>query len=264
MKKVNLIIFIILVLVLYGYTEGILGINDIRKEYPKIFKVIKYEWKGKIFFRPEIEESVESHLLGEFINDNRFYISFLLVNSFKNNLSELEAFKNDPLKLKSEFIKCLKQDTHFTPLFERYALNFLIAKGLKIQNIKKEQEEISIDDVINIAVKFFYLPRILKDGRYVKKICVGINGLKETEKLRKPHIEAFCFLSIMNNIEKISPIFIEEVNKIKKLNLGIDDNERLLRAQGAIYLAMSRNESLKNILKEEYTKRKEYLPFIIK
>jgi hypothetical protein len=57
--------------------------------------------------------------------------------------------------------------------------------------------------------------------------------------------------------------FVKAIKELYKVNLGIDKNEKLLRAQGAIFLLMRNNENLKKMLKAEYKKQEDYLPFIL-
>lgn len=57
--------------------------------------------------------------------------------------------------------------------------------------------------------------------------------------------------------------FVKAIKELYKVNLGIDRNEKLLRAQGAMFLLMRNNENLRMMLKEEYDQQKEYLPFVL-
>lgn len=61
-------------------------------------------------------------------------------------------------------------------------------------------------------------------------------------------------------------IYEEFINVVKELylvNLGIDDNENLLRAQGATFMLMRNNENLRKMLKADYENQKEFLPFVV-
>ncbi len=55
--------------------------------------------------------------------------------------------------------------------------------------------------------------------------------------------------------------FVSFVKNIYTLNLGTEKNEKLLRAQGAIFMAMRENSKLKDMLINEYEKKQAYLPF---
>ena len=57
--------------------------------------------------------------------------------------------------------------------------------------------------------------------------------------------------------------FVKGIKELYKVNLGTNNEEKLLRAQGAIFLLMRNNEVLKRMLKAEYDNQKEYLPFVL-
>jgi len=57
---------------------------------------------------------------------------------------------------------------------------------------------------------------------------------------------------------------VKSAKQLYKINLGIDENERLLRAQGAMYFLMRNDKNLKKMLRHEYEVNKENLPFILK
>ena len=51
--------------------------------------------------------------------------------------------------------------------------------------------------------------------------------------------------------------FVKGIKELYKINLGVDDDERLLRAQGAMYIIMRNNDALKELLLFEYEQKKE-------
>ena len=57
--------------------------------------------------------------------------------------------------------------------------------------------------------------------------------------------------------------FVKGIKELYKINLGIENDDRLLRAQGAMYMFMRNNEILKELLLFEYENKKEYLPFVL-
>jgi hypothetical protein len=131
----------------------------------------------------------------------------------------------------------------------------------------KAKDSISIDGLLNIAVKYFSISMIDEKGNYVGKVCAGLNGIQSTENIRRPFVEAFCFSSILNHYQSneysMYEEFVKAIKELYKVNLGINREEKLLRAQGAMYFLMHNNENLKNMLLKEYENRKEYLPFVI-
>ena len=113
-------------------------------------------------------------------------------------------------------------------------------------------DTISLDKLLNIAVKYFFIRDINPNGYYIIKLCGGINGIKQTEIERNLKLETFCFTVISSNFEdgqyNLYDEFVKGVKEVYKLNLGIEKEERLLRAQGALYMYMRNNETLKKLL----------------
>lgn len=167
----------------------------------------------------------------------------------------------DTGELQNEFIKSLENDSKFNSVMNKLT-NKVTDKSNYIP------DTVSVDELLNIAAKYFAIIKINKDGNYVGKVCTGINGLKQTEKERKPQIEAFCFSTILNNFQgeqfNMYNEFVKGIKELYKINLGIENNDKLLRAQGAMYMFMRNNETLKELLLFEYENKKEYLPFVLK
>ena|ERR1700722_15300453 len=125
-----------------------------------------------------------------------------------------------------------------------------------------------MDKMLDIAVKYFSIMAINKDGKYLVKVCTGMNDIKTTEKIRKPQLEAFCFSSVYKNMQgkkfNMMKELIKSAQKLYKVNLGIDEHERLLRAQGAMYFLMRNDKNLEKMLRAEYKANKKNLPFVLK
>ena len=130
------------------------------------------------------------------------------------------------------------------------------------------QDTVTLDEMLNIAVKYFNIKGITEAGAYEGKVCGGINGIKQTEEIRHPHLEAFCFNTILNNYNgdkfNMYDEFVNGIKEVYKMNLGLENEERIFRAQGAMYMFMRNNEKLKELLIYEYERKKKYLPFILK
>ena len=124
-----------------------------------------------------------------------------------------------------------------------------------------------MDQVLNVAVKYFSVLGLTEEGNYRVKVCVGAQDIKNTEPIRKPFLEAFCFSSVLKNLQHpefdLLNSFYDVVRDLYNLNLGVDPEEKILRAQGAVFMTMSQNEALKAALQQEYDSRKKDLPFIM-
>jgi hypothetical protein len=57
--------------------------------------------------------------------------------------------------------------------------------------------------------------------------------------------------------------FVNAIKELYKINLGVDKEERLLRARGAVFMYMFHNQKLRDMLLYEYENKKEHLPFVL-
>ncbi len=246
---------------------GLITINSfsqnnchIEKEYQEIFKIKKEKYGEREYLMKTINTLDSNSCFSDLVNNNGQYIDYLRTHFSDNSNDEKLMTIKDSIELQNEFIKTLGNDSTFNSVMNKLTE--------KITN--KSQfvpDTISMDRLLNIAVKYFYIMKISEEGYYAGKVCTGINGIKQTEKERKPQVEAFCFTTIMNNYEgeqfNMYNELVKGIKELYKINLGIEDEERLLRAQGAMYMFMRHNESLKELLIFEYEKKKKYLPFIL-
>lgn len=195
----------------------------------------------------------------DYVNSQPLFWTYLLINfSQQNDYKALEK-EEDTVVLQREFVKLLEKDALFVPLVMDY--DNIVGQG------NQPKDTIRISKALNIAVKFFNIERITKEGNYTVKICVSSNEIENTEKQRHPFIEAFAFNAVMKNSRNeeydLYPYFIESVENVYKVNMGIDEKDRLLRAQGALFIQMMQYDKLKKLLVDEYQKNKEMLPFIL-
>ncbi|MFW6327189.1 MAG: hypothetical protein ACOC2F_02665 [Bacteroidota bacterium] len=248
-------------------TIGLITVNafsqtdcNIIDEYGEIFKIEKKKYGEREYLMKTINEIDPNSCFSDLVNNNGQYIDYLRTHFADNSNYEKLMAINDTIELQNKFIKSLEKDSLFNTEMSK-----LTKKITDRSNYTPDT--ISMDELLNIAVKYFLIVKINKDGYYAGKVCTGINGLKQTEKERKPQVEAFCFTTILNNYQgeqfNMYDEFVKGIKELYKINLGIENEERLLRAQGAMYMFMRNNDKLKELLLVEYENKKEYLPFVL-
>jgi len=232
---------------------------DIKNHYKDLISIKKTFYNEKAYLVKSIVETQKKSCFSDLVNNNPVFIDYLLTNFSSNayyqNLLEL----NDSIALRHNYFSELKKDSLFNSVMDD-----LVAKTID-KTIPKDT--ISMDELLNVAVKYFSIMRVTSQGDYVGKVCVGLNDIKKTESDRKPFIEAFSFSSILKHYQSeefsMYDEFVKSLKELYTVNLGIDKDENLLRAQGAMFLLMRNNENLKKMLKREYDKQQEYLPFVL-
>ena len=193
------------------------------------------------------------------ILDYKSYIGYIFTN-FKSENNKGWELIEDVGKKETAFNNYrgkFKNDTLFVNTLQRISDNSI----KPIEN----KPEYSFEKVMDVATKFIKIIDINEDDNYVLKICVGVNDLDKTQPKRFPDIEAFCFLTIFNAYVDKEGILKDEIfaefHKIVPLNMGIDKQERILRAQGALIVLMYQNDKFREVLLKEYESKKELLPF---
>ena len=240
---------------------GMKGQNhcDFTKYYEDFISIDRLTHNEKDFLTKQVVETNKKSCVSELINNNIMFFDYLLTN-FSSNSNDKNLLQiNDSLSLRKNYFEGLKNDSLFNSI-----MNELMSKTFD-KTISKDS--LNMNQLLNIAVKYFSINKLTKEGNYAGKVCAGFNSIGTTEKIRKPFVEAFCFSSIFKHyISEEFSMYEEFVNAIKELytiNLGVEEEEKLLRAQGAMFLIMKNNNKLRKMLQVEYEKQKEYLPFIL-
>lgn len=254
MKSIVQIMLVLCVTTIFAQTEC-----PIYNYYGDFLKIEKVKHGDSEDVRKSVNRIKTDCCAKDLVNNNILYIDYFLTHFLtRKNYSDLESIK-DSLELQLMFEKKLVNDSLFNSLMIEFAD--------KTINNKLEKDSVGIDYVLNIAVKYFAILRITDEGNFSTSICTGFNLIKQTEPERNPHIEAFAFSSVIKNLNSekynLYSDFVSFVKNIYKLNLGTEKNDRLLRAQGAIFMAMRENSKLRQMLIDEYNEKKEFLPFIL-
>lgn len=226
------------------------------REYVAIKKV---EDGDEAYLLTTVRNTSEKHCYSLLVDSNDVFVDYLLTNFTARELKS-DLLTMEGKALSDAYFQRLQADSLFGSVMKEWAA--------KCIDKSEEKDTITVDAVLNIAVKYFSILRINKEGNYVAKVCVGLNDIKKTEANRNAFIEAFCFSTILGHYEdtenNLYNDFVNSIKELYKLNLGIDNNEKLLRAQGALYMQMRTSPALQKTLQSEYKQNKTRLPFVVK
>jgi len=234
--------------------------TDLREEFDNIFFIEKKKHEDREYLNFGVKDNLESNYsYYELMNfDPLFYLYFI------NHFHEIDYEKllaiDDSVELHKEFVFDLKSDTQFVSIINGMAAQYYNPESFNYDSV-------SMDEVLNIAVKFFHILGINEEGHYLGKMCTGFNNIEETEEQRQPYIEAFSLRAIFDHLgdeeDNIYAEFIDGLKALYTINMGIDTEDRLLRAQGAMYMYMMQSETLKAVITNSYNEKKNYMPFVI-
>ena len=244
------------VLIGFGFAFGQQNC-DITKHLDSFISIEIAEHDGNRYFSNDVIVPDSNLCFSEVIRLNHRMVDFFLKNyASYDKISELTQI-SDTILMRQKYFEYLQDDSLFTGV-----LNDWMDKTLH----NKVKDTVYFNDLLSSAVKFFSIRGITENGHYKTAICIGRHDLRDTEIECKPFLEAFAFASIFEHINDEFALYDEFTEKIKQLyglHLAKNQDEQLLRAQGAIYFSMMHNEKLRSALLEEYDKLKKTLPFVL-
>lgn len=266
LQSISLVIFIFCCTFIKAQVNTV---ESIKKEYASIFITKVFHHEDQTFVATTINTLPKNHQLAEFVNNNSLYLDYLLSNYARLNRDTLIVLAKDTVVLQNYFVNTLKSDSTFTNYFLEAVNCYLNSIGKKIKNYKPQAKlKLTTDSIVTIGSRFFYANALNERGGAKWNICVGKNGYHNNKKnLMAPLIEAFCFMTIMNDVSaeefKILPEFKTNIKKVQDIATDKIGNDKLEFYRENMYLEMKQNEKLKNLLLEKYKSKKSMLNFEI-
>lgn len=169
----------------------------------------------------------------------------------------------DTLKMKRLYLEAITNDKKLAGYFEEAAAPITHAHA-------KAKKTYTVNELTDVASKFFYCDKVNPDTSVQSHVCIGINGLKET-KWKKDYtlLAAFCFEAIFNDFDKdtsrISKAFDAEKSKsCKQYRDRITTLSKYLEdVKLDLFNRMKNNTALKEELLAYYELNKKNLAFEI-
>lgn len=232
---------------------------DVRDQYENFISIGRALHNGHAFLSKGVIESNSGGCMEPLVQNSSAFIDYLLTNFSSRSKDQSLLQIEDSLSLRKAYFASLRNDSLFNS-----TMADLVGKTI---NGSLAKDSVSMDQLLDVAVKYFSIIRITPEGYYVGKVCAGINGIKSTMVRRKPFVEAFAFASILKHYNddeySMYEAFAQAIKDLYTVDLGVDQADRLLRAQGGMYLLMKNNVQLRDMLLMEYGKQTEFLPFVL-
>ena len=252
-------LFVMLVICLFNGVAHSQHACDLTDHYADFILVKRHDDGRRKFISQSVIKSQRDGCYSALVNDNTMFIYYLLsAFSFDENNAKLLDITDEKQMLDTYFAD-LKQDAGFNQ----------IMSDLVYKTVDKSlpKDTITMDALLNVAVKYFCVVRVTDECRYAGKVAVGLNDIKKTLAKRRPFLEAFAWTAILSNsdgtVYHLDDDYKAALKQIEKIDLGINPDDRLLRAQGAMYVLMYNNPNLRAVLRTEFATHQAYLPFVL-
>ncbi|MCS7035841.1 MAG: hypothetical protein RMJ33_04265 [Saprospiraceae bacterium] len=256
MKKSILNAIILTIIAIQGHGQKPC---DIINHYEDFISIKKSTFNHEVYLTVRAHKTQKEICFSGLVNNNPLFIDYLLINfASRTNSKNLLEF-TDSIEIKDRYFNSLKRDSAFNAI--------MVDLVNKTIDNKTPKEIVSMEKLLNVAVKYFSIVGFNEEGNYIGRVCIGLNEVEKTEIERQPFLEAFSFSSILKHCNSeeydICGEFSKAIQELYKVNLGVNEDEKLSRAQGVIFILMANNENLKKMLRSEYEKQKKYLPFLL-
>jgi len=245
------------------YINSVNGQGNLIDEYHLFFRVEAKEYKGKTSILKKINSIPKSHKLSKLINKNNLYVNYILTNYCKVDMDYLRDYskKKDSLELNKKYIELLQSDLLFNKYFQAQVEYFNQENSIP-------KDRITLDSITSIASKFFYASKYTNEGEIYWNVCVGKNGYRNSFKNdMKPLVEAFCFNTVMSNIQDTTYDIYQDYSNarksIKAKNIEGANEVKLEYIRNEMYKKMKHSKNLSQLILNTYQNNKDKLSFII-
>jgi hypothetical protein len=228
-------------------------------------EVYTYENEGKIQASAMPKLRSESKL-----NEYNRRFEYLLINvpeihfpQKAERRKEIWDLYPDTTKLKKLYLNEYVQDEKLTNYFE------LTKAAIWNENFEATIT-FTIDELLEVASKFFYCDKVFPDSTIQSHVCIGLNGISEANWTKDYKLlEAFCYEAIFNDLDKDISEIDESYSFEKKeacqkyesmivtLDLYLED------VRNELFARMQNNPVLRTELLEYYEHNKSNLAFKI-
>ena len=175
MKKTIFTASLIITIAIQAYGQKPCNIKDLYKDFISIQKTT---YNQKDYLTKQVVETKEKSCLSELVNHNTMFMEYLVIN-FSSNADAQSLLKlPDSITLREMYFRDLNNDSLFNSVMTEW-----VSKTMD-RNVPKDT--LSMDNLMNIAVKYFSIIRVTDEGYYAGKVCIGVNDIKKTENERKP------------------------------------------------------------------------------
>jgi PAS domain-containing protein len=245
-------------------------VEQVMAAYEETFEVLVYPMGDDTLVTVLITRELEGgNPLADFERDNGFFLTYLMGNAISFDRTDILEAEVPIEERKRSFYSALRNDQRFSEaLFTAFG-RYLESKGgvLVGWDLADGVRSVTEQKLQRLAVRFFYPDAVSEDGRLTGHICVGLNGLEDFDWDRDVLIEAFVYSTIFRALREekygLAEEFRTALEAADNLALSVDEETRIVRAQGAVWTILARNDNIRKMLRESYEPRKAYVSFQI-
>jgi hypothetical protein len=247
-------------------TAAGLSVRQLKARYDDIFAFEIKKIDGRTFYTMLVKTLPPSDPLAGFVNVHDLFLNYLQVNGAK--CGDLLTDGVSPEEFQAGCLDRMRSstaiDAALLPALDRY----LRGRSGGLEGYQSgPPASITMDELMRVAVRFFYPDTVLPDGSIQAHVCVGLNGMKDLPEPRRLAVEAFAADVILHDMKSpkhpLQDEFSDALQRVIKLGLSSDPEVRLTRVQGALWGSLAQSRRLRRTLRREYDRSRDWLPFVL-
>lgn len=243
---------------------------DLRAEYPRLFRIDEVKEGDDTGYSLVMDTLPTGHVLAPLVNRNRRYFDYLAEHATTPELTQLIARQKWQIgPLRAAYDSLLRSDGGYNAILAASVGRYLAARGTAVAGYDPTRPApvLAMDDVVQVAARFFYPDMIRPDGTIQTHVCVDLNGVHDLQRPRDLALEAFLYDAIFEAISGGGTPLATEFRRIaaemNRADLSSDPTVRITRAQGFMWSRLAPSRVLRQTIREAYDRRREFLPFTL-
>lgn len=259
---------IILAISLLGWMTGVVAqetmtLDEVKSKYGQF--IVAFEKQGfddRTYVDKKVVVPEEDTVLAKFVEKNLAFIELLKTNYTTVTSDEFAGIK-DAAVLQEKYIAALQKDALFNQYFLPFICHFYKSEGFEITGFDAKKATFTLDEFMDVIVKYFEVTSVDSRGNFKTRIGISEDGLVSTLDKRHPLLEVYCLHIIKAHQYKAYQSMEKGKRVMKNLQLGLNEDDKLKRAQGVLYAMVSQDEAFRTVVLDDYESKKEALPFVL-
>lgn len=259
---------IILAISLLGWITGVVAqetmtLDEVKSKYGEF--IVAFEKQGfddRTYVDKKVVIPKSDTILAKFVENNLGFIELLKTNYTTVTSDEFAGIK-DAAILQKKYIAALQKDALFNQYFLPFICHFYKSEGFEITGFNAKKKDFSIDEFMDVIVKYFEVTSVDSRGNFKTRMGISEDGLVSTLDKRHPLLEVYCLHIIKAHQYKAYQAMEKGKRVIKQLQLGLNEEDKVKRAQGVLYAIISQDEAFRTVILDDYESKKDALPFVL-
>jgi hypothetical protein len=246
-----------------------LTVAAVQARYADMFRVDTVPIGGKTYYSVVVTPDAAPAWAATFLREHKILVAYVVLHGPTFRLDSAVGGAPSTAVRQARFAEALSRDTAFNATFLPMLARHLRAHGSALAGVPDAADSVPMRVYLRTAVRFFD-PYLDPDSTFGgTHICMGLNGVLELRPAPSLALQALAYAAVNTEAQpetgrwRFGKDFQTAQRLIVRLALGDEPPVLLERARGVMWGVMGASDSLAVVLREEYARHAEVLPFTL-